>query len=61
MWKREQIIKLLKTLNSFGTLNLPLYLHNKEVPNIVVESLTLLLRIWEVPGSKFGPETSYPE
>jgi hypothetical protein len=27
----------------------------------VVECLTLLLRIWEVPGSNLGPETGYPD
>jgi hypothetical protein len=27
------------------------------VPNVLVEWLTHLLRIWEVPGSTFGPET----
>jgi hypothetical protein len=27
--------------------------------NIVVEWLTLLLRIWEVPGSNIGPVTGY--
>jgi hypothetical protein len=29
-------------------------------PNVVVEWLTLLLRIREVPGSNFGPLTGYP-
>jgi hypothetical protein len=23
--------------------------------------LTLLIRVWEVPGSNLGPETCYPE
>jgi hypothetical protein len=27
----------------------------------VVEWSTLLLRIWEIPGSKLGPETGYPD
>jgi hypothetical protein len=31
------------------------------VPNVVVEWLTLLLRIWEVLGSNLGPETGYPD
>jgi hypothetical protein len=30
-------------------------------PNVVVEWLTLLLRILEVPGSYLGPETGYPD
>jgi hypothetical protein len=29
--------------------------------NVVVEWLTLLLRIREVPGSNLSPETAYPE
>jgi hypothetical protein len=33
---------------------------NLKTPNIVVEWLTLLLRIWEVPDSNFGPKTGYP-
>jgi hypothetical protein len=28
-------------------------------PNVVVEWLTLLLRIWEVSGSNLRPETDY--
>jgi hypothetical protein len=32
-----------------------------ERPNVVVEWLTLLLRIREVQGSNLGPETVYPE
>jgi hypothetical protein len=31
------------------------------VVEFVVEWLTLLLRIWEVPGSNLGQETGYPE
>jgi hypothetical protein len=31
------------------------------LPNVVVECLTLLLRIWEVPGSNLGPETGCPD
>jgi hypothetical protein len=31
-----------------------------EVPNVVVEWLTLLFGIWEVPDSNLGPETGYP-
>jgi hypothetical protein len=31
-----------------------------ERPNIVVEWLTFLLRIWDVPGSILGLETGYP-
>jgi hypothetical protein len=31
----------------------------KAAPYVVVERLTLLLRIREVPGSNFGPETDY--
>jgi hypothetical protein len=30
-------------------------------PNVVVEWLTLLIHIREVPGSNIGPETVYPE
>jgi hypothetical protein len=30
-------------------------------PNVVVEWLSLLLRIREVPISNFGPETGYPD
>jgi hypothetical protein len=30
-------------------------------PNVMVKWLTLLLRIWEVPGSSLGPETGYPD
>jgi hypothetical protein len=30
-------------------------------PNVVVEWLTILLRIREVPGSNLGPGTGYPE
>jgi hypothetical protein len=30
-------------------------------PNVVVEWLTLLLRIREVMGSNFVPETGYPD
>jgi hypothetical protein len=30
-----------------------------ETPNVVVEWLTLLLRIRETPGSNLGPETGY--
>jgi hypothetical protein len=29
-------------------------------PNIMVEWLAFLLRIWEVPGSNSYPETGYP-
>jgi hypothetical protein len=32
-----------------------------ERPNIVVEWLTLQLRIREVHGSNLGPETVYPD
>jgi hypothetical protein len=32
-----------------------------ETPNVVIEWLTLLLRIWEVPSSNLGSETGYPE
>jgi hypothetical protein len=31
------------------------------IPSVVVEWLTLLLRIREVPASDVGPETSYPD
>jgi hypothetical protein len=31
------------------------------LPNFVVEWLTLLLRIREVPRSNLGPETGYPD
>jgi hypothetical protein len=31
-----------------------------ERPNIVVEWLTFLFRIWEVPGSNLGLESGYP-
>jgi len=30
-------------------------------PNVVIEWLTILLRIREVPGSNLGPETGYPD
>jgi hypothetical protein len=30
-------------------------------PNVVVEWLTLLLRIREISGSNFGPKTGYPD
>jgi hypothetical protein len=30
-------------------------------PNVVVECLSLLLRIWEAPGSNLDPEAGYPE
>jgi hypothetical protein len=30
-------------------------------PNVVVEWLVFLLRIWEVPGLNLGPETSYSD
>jgi hypothetical protein len=30
-------------------------------PNVVVEWLTLLLRIREVPGTNLGSETGYPD
>jgi hypothetical protein len=30
-------------------------------PNVVVEWLTFLLRIREVPGSNLGPELGYPD
>jgi hypothetical protein len=30
-------------------------------PNVVIEWLTLLLRIREVPISNVGPETGYPD
>jgi hypothetical protein len=29
--------------------------------NVVVMWLTLLLRIWEVPGSSIGPMIGYPD
>jgi hypothetical protein len=29
--------------------------------NVVVEWLKLLFRIWEVPGSNLGPDTSYSD
>jgi hypothetical protein len=32
-----------------------------ETRNVVVESLTLLLRILEILASNLGPETGYPE
>jgi hypothetical protein len=32
-----------------------------EGPEVVVECLTLMLRIWEVPGSDLGLETGYPD
>jgi hypothetical protein len=32
---------------------------NGDLPIVVVEWLTLLLRIREVPGSNVGPETAY--
>jgi hypothetical protein len=32
-----------------------------ELLNVTVELLALLLRIWEVPGSKLGPKTGYPD
>jgi hypothetical protein len=35
--------------------------HDMMEPNIVVECLTLLLRILEVPGSILGQETGYPD
>jgi hypothetical protein len=35
-------------------------LHTKR-PNVVLEWLTLLLLIREVPGSNIGPETAYPD
>jgi hypothetical protein len=31
------------------------------IPNVVVEWLPILLRIWEVPGSNLGLETGYPD
>jgi hypothetical protein len=31
------------------------------LPNVVVEWLTFLLRIWYVPGSNRGTETGYPD
>jgi hypothetical protein len=36
-------------------------LNLSHAPNVVVEWLTHLLRIREVPGSNFGPETGYPD
>jgi hypothetical protein len=30
-------------------------------PNVVIESLTLLVSIPEVPGSNLGPEIGYPD
>jgi hypothetical protein len=30
-------------------------------PNVVFKSITMLLRIWEVPGSNLDPETDYPD
>jgi hypothetical protein len=35
--------------------------HRTKLLNVVVDRLTLLLRIREVPGSNLGPETGYPE
>jgi hypothetical protein len=32
-----------------------------KLPTVVVEWLTLLLRIREVPGSNLGPETGYSD
>jgi hypothetical protein len=32
-----------------------------DTPNVMVEWLTLLFRIREVPGSNLGPETGYPD
>jgi hypothetical protein len=31
------------------------------VLNVMIEWLTILLRIREVPGSNFGQETGYPD
>jgi hypothetical protein len=31
------------------------------LPNVVFMWLTLLIHIWEVPGSNLGPETGYPK
>jgi hypothetical protein len=42
----------------------PLYqlgLHTFVGPNVVVEWLTLLLRIREAPGSNLGPEIGYSD
>jgi hypothetical protein len=33
----------------------------KIVPNVMVERLTILLRIREVPDSNLGPEIGYPD
>jgi hypothetical protein len=35
--------------------------NNMVTPNVIVEWLTILLRIREVSGSNLGPETSYPD
>jgi hypothetical protein len=35
--------------------------HETFSPNVVLERLALLLRIREVPGLNFGPETGYPD
>jgi hypothetical protein len=34
---------------------------DKPIPNVVVEWLTFLLRIWEVSGSNIGRETDYQD
>jgi hypothetical protein len=34
---------------------------DKNVTNIVVQWLTPLVSIWEIPGSNLGPETGYPD
>jgi hypothetical protein len=42
-------------------LNKILECKSEQLQNVVVEWLTLLLRIQEVPGSSNGPEGGYPE
>jgi hypothetical protein len=41
-------------LNKFSLYIFPRYIF-RQIPNVVVECLTLLLRIPEVPGSNLGP------
>jgi hypothetical protein len=38
-----------------------IFLHHLNSPNVVVEWLTLLIFILEVPGSTLCPEIGYPE
>jgi hypothetical protein len=49
------------TLNFDGTNMITFVTTYKPVPNVVVEWITLLLRIQKVPGSNLFPETGCPD